>query len=197
MPRKRRYFYGLWLHLVVTAIGEPVELFLLPGADNDTGALQWYQFDLPEGATSVGDKAFNHYCIEDDLAAIGLHLAPLRKKNAKRAIPPWAMYWRQLVRHSIETVGSVLTDRFPKTIRAVSATGFELKTVLFVLAYSIDCLLVATWVTHIWVRVGDVAQRIWQCRCRQRPLPRMRSLHTLYATPNKRPSSWYVPQRCA
>lgn len=137
---KRRYFYGLRLHLLVTATGEPVEFFLLPGADNDTGALQWYQFDLPQGATIVGDKAFNHYAIEDDLAAVGLHLAPLRKKNSKRTIPPWATYWRQHVRQYVETVGSLLTDRFPKTIRAVSAAGFELKIVLFVLAYSIDCL---------------------------------------------------------
>ena len=85
---KRRYFYGLRLHLVVTATGEPVELFLLPGADNATGALQWYQFDLPHGATIIGDKAFNHYAIEDDLADVGLTLAPLRRKNSKRAIPP-------------------------------------------------------------------------------------------------------------
>jgi hypothetical protein len=89
---------------------------------------------------SAGDKAFTHYGIEDDLAAVGLHLAPLRNKNAKRAIPPWATSWRQQVRQGIETVGSVLTDRFPKTIHAVTATGFELKIVLFVLAYSIDCL---------------------------------------------------------
>jgi hypothetical protein len=140
LPSKRRYFYGLRLHLVVTAAGQPVELFLLPGADNDTGALQWYQFDVPHGATIVGDKAFNHYGIEDDLAAVGLTLAPLRTKNSKRAIPPWATYWRQYVRQHIETVDNLLTDRFPKTIRAVSATGFELKIVLFVLAYSIDCL---------------------------------------------------------
>ncbi len=140
VPSKRRYFYGLRLHLVITATGEPVELFLLPGADNDTGALQWYQFDVPCGATIIGDKAFNHYGIEDDLAAVGVTLAPLRKKNSKRAIPPWAAYWRQQVRQQIETVGSLLTDRFPKTIRAVSAAGFELKIVLFVLAYSIDCL---------------------------------------------------------
>lgn len=140
VPSKRRYCYGLRLHLVVTAMGEPVEFFLLPGADNDTGALPWYQFDLPDGATIVGDKAFNHYGIEDDLATVGLTLAPLRKKHSKRAIPPWATYWRQCVRQYIETVGSLLTDRFPKTIRAVTATGFELKIVLFVLAYSIDCL---------------------------------------------------------
>lgn len=128
------------LHLVVTATGEPVDLFLLPGADNDTGALPWYQCDLPRGATIMGDNACNHDAIEDDLAAVGLTLAPRRKKNSKRAIAPWATYWRQQVRQHIETVGSLLTDRFPQTIRAVSATGLERKIVVFVLAYSIDCL---------------------------------------------------------
>ncbi|MDQ5853830.1 MAG: IS982 family transposase [Chloroflexota bacterium] len=139
-PSKRRYCSGLRVHLLVTANGEPGEVFLLPGADNDTGALQWYQFDLPPGATIIGDNACNHSRREDDLAAVGLTLAPLRKKNAKRAIPAWATYWRQQVRQSMETVGSLLSDRFPNTIRAGSAAGFELKIGLFVLAYSIDCL---------------------------------------------------------
>jgi hypothetical protein len=37
------------------ATGDLVELFLVPGADNDTGAVQWYQLDLPLGASIVGD----------------------------------------------------------------------------------------------------------------------------------------------
>ena len=137
---QRRYFYGLRLHLVVTAAGQPVEFFLLPGADNDTGALQWYQFNLPAGATIVGDKAFNVYDIEDDLDLLGIALCPLRKKNSKRAVPAWETYLHALQRKYIETTGSLLLDRFPKTIHAVTATGFELKLVLFLLAYSVDCL---------------------------------------------------------
>jgi hypothetical protein len=140
IPSKRRYFYGLRLHLVVTATGEPVEFFLTPGEDTDTSGLQWYQFDLPAGATVLGDKAFNHYGIEDDLASVGIMLAPLRKKNSKRAIPPWETFVRSLARKYIETVGSCITRRFPKTIHAVTAAGFELKVVLFLLAYSIDCV---------------------------------------------------------
>ena len=140
MASKRRYFYGLRLHLVVTATGEPVECFLMPGAGSDTGALQWYQFDLPAGSTIIGDKAFNVYDIEDDLASIDIELAPLRKKNSKRAIPAWETYLRELQRKYIETAGSMITQRFPKTIHAVTAAGFELKIVLFLLAYSFDCL---------------------------------------------------------
>src|SRR5919202_585362 len=140
LSSKKRYFYGLRLHLVVTATGEPVEFFLIPGEESDTGALQWYQFDLPAGSKILGDKAFNVYDIEDDLASIGIELCPLRKKNSKRAIPPWEPYLRELYRKYIETTGSVIMQRFPKTIHAVTAAGFELKLVLFLLAYSFDCL---------------------------------------------------------
>ena len=141
IPSKRRYFYGLRVHLVVTATGQPVEFFLLPGADNDTGALPWYQFDLPAGARIVGDKAFTVYGIEDDLASVGIALCPLRKKNSKRSIPPWETYLRELDRKVIETTNSLVTRRFPKAIHAVTAIGFELKVVLFLLAHSIDGLV--------------------------------------------------------
>ena len=137
---KKRYVYGLRLHLVVTATGEPVEFFLTPGDESDTGAVSCYQFDLPAGSKLLGDKAFNVYEIEDALARIGLELCPLRKKNSKRAIPPWESYLRELQRKYIETAGSLITHRFPKTIHAVTAAGFELKIVLFLLAYSFDCL---------------------------------------------------------
>lgn len=141
IPSKRRYFYGLRLHLVVTKDGEPVEFFLTPGRDNDTGALQWYQFDLDAGAKILGDKAFNVYAIEDELAHIDIELCPLRKKNTKRTIPTWETYLRALYRKAVETAGSQITRRFPKTIHAVTAAGFELKLVLFLLAYSVDCLV--------------------------------------------------------
>ena len=124
----------------MTASGEPVEFFLTPGEESDTGAVAWYQFDLPAGSKILGDKAFNVYGIEDDLASIGIKLCPLRKKKSKCAIPPWETYLRELQRKYIETVGSLITQRFPKRIHAVTAAGFELKIVLFLLAYSFDCL---------------------------------------------------------
>jgi hypothetical protein len=64
IPSKRRYFYGLRLHLMVTKDGQPVEWFLTPGEDTDTSGLSWYAFDLPAGSQILGDKAFNHYAKE-------------------------------------------------------------------------------------------------------------------------------------
>ncbi len=96
LASKRRYFYGRRLHLVSTPTGAPVELFVRPGADNDTGALPWYQFDLPAGATIVGDNTFSVYASADDLHALGMALRPLRKKSSKRAVPAWETYLREL-----------------------------------------------------------------------------------------------------
>ncbi len=71
---------------------------------------------------------------------MGITLAPLRKENSTRAIPPWETYLRSVARKYIETAGSSITRRFPKSMHAVTAAGFELKVVLFLLAYSLDCL---------------------------------------------------------
>jgi len=54
---KKRYFYGLKIHLVVTKDGVPVEFFLSPGAFSDTSALDQFDFDLPSHSWIVGDKA--------------------------------------------------------------------------------------------------------------------------------------------
>ena len=90
---KRRYFYGLKIHLLVTVQGQPVEFFLTPGSCADVTGLQWFDFELPEGAEIYADKAYNDYRVEDELADLGIYLLPLRKKNSKRPHPPWLTAW--------------------------------------------------------------------------------------------------------
>ena len=135
-PSKRRYWYGLKLHLMVTQAGAPVEFFFTPAACSDTTALEDFDFDLPDNAFIVADKAYNYYLIEDNLADVDIVLAPLRKSNSKRPIKPWQRYLRQAYRKTIETTGSALERLLPKSIHATSQAGFELKAVLFVLALS-------------------------------------------------------------
>jgi hypothetical protein len=137
---KKRYFYGLKLHLLVTESGQPVEFFLTPGSCFDGEGLYWFAFDLPPGSQVVGDKAYNNYVLEDLLAEADLHLRPFRKKNSKRPVPPWVAYLQFHYRKMIETTGSLLTNLLPKKIHATSALGFELKVVLFVLACSLNYL---------------------------------------------------------
>jgi DDE family transposase len=139
---KKRYFYGLKLHLMVTKDGQPVEFFLTCGSFGDVDALKHYAFDLPEGSIIYADKADNDYEIEDLLQETAqLHLLPMRKKNTKRALPHEIVFVQQYHRKRIETVGSLIEQRLPKSIHAVTSQGFELKVALFVVAYSLDCYI--------------------------------------------------------
>lgn len=137
---KKRYFYGLKVHLLVTANAEPVEFFLTPGSVSDVKGLDYFDFDLPEGAQIMGDKAYTNYELEDVLKEADLHLLPMRKYNSKRPFPPWMRYLQAHFRKAVETTGSLLERLLPKSIHAVTAEGFELKLVLFVLALSISRL---------------------------------------------------------
>ena len=137
---KKRYFYGLKLHLMVTEDGKPVEFFLSPGSFFDGTGLYAFEFDLPEGAQVVGDKAYNNYVVEDMLKVAGIKLSPFRKKNSKRVVPAWVSYLQFHYRKMVETTGSLLSNLLPKKIHATSAAGFELKVTLFILACSINHL---------------------------------------------------------
>ena len=142
MPSKRRYFYGLRVHMLTNEAGLPVEVFFTPGCENDTGQLKNFAFDLPEGSTVYGDKAYNEYFTEDLLKeACGITLLPLRKKNSKRGVAAYVAYLQQYYRKRIETAFSSFERLLPKSIHAVTARGFELKVFLFVLACSFDGLL--------------------------------------------------------
>lgn len=141
MASRRRYFYGLKLHLLVTAQGQPVEFFLTPGRYADVTAMRWFDFELPEGAEIYADKAFNDYRFEDELKELGLGLWPIRKKNSQRPYPYWWTAWVSTKRKVIETTGSLLQRYLPKSIHAVTAAGFEMKVVLFVLGLSLHYVL--------------------------------------------------------
>ena len=140
MASKKRYFYGLRIHIMVTEQGEPVEFFLAPGACSDTKALRLYNFDVPEQSWITGDKAYNDYTIEDLMREAGVELLPMRKKNSHRPVPSYMTYLQASIRKIVETTGSLLERLLPKSIHAVTAKGFELKVALFVLACSINFL---------------------------------------------------------
>ena len=62
---KRRYFYGLRVHLVVTGAGEPVEFALAAGSEADMTIFKELELDLPEGSIICADKAYTDYDYED------------------------------------------------------------------------------------------------------------------------------------
>ena len=135
---KRRYFYGLKIHLVVTKNGQPVEFFLTPGADSDVGCLDLFDFDIPSGSEVYADRIYNNYVLEDVLHEAGILFSPLRKKNLNRQWEPWQHHWIHLHRKMIETTGSLIERLLPKSIHAVTSVGFELKVSLFILAMSFN-----------------------------------------------------------
>lgn len=135
---KRRYFYGLKLHLLISESGKPIEFFLSPGSVGDVSGLYGFDFDLPDGSLIVADKAYNVYWYEDILKEAGIHLVPIRKSNSKRPSKSWEKGLHHLHRQTIETSGSLISSRFPKSIHAVTAAGFELKIILFILAFSLS-----------------------------------------------------------
>jgi hypothetical protein len=137
---KRRYFYGLRLHLVSTASGEPVEFTLAAASEADISLFKELKLELPEGALICADKGYTDYHYEDLLEDAGLHLKAQRKKNSKRPMPLWEEFLGKPIRQYIETVFSKLSAMFAGRIHAVTPRGFELKIVCFVLAFSIQCL---------------------------------------------------------
>jgi hypothetical protein len=138
---KKRYFYGLKLHLLTTETGKPVEFLLSPGSVADVSGLYGMDFDLPEGAIILGDKAYNIYWLEDIIAEVGLKPLPVRKKNSKRPLESWERGLQLQCRQAVETAGSLIERKLPSSIHAVNAEGFELKVKLFVLGLSLGHLL--------------------------------------------------------
>lgn len=136
---KKRYFFGLKEHLMVTTDGHPIECFFTPGSVADVTMLPFFTMDLPAGSHVHGDKAHSWYAEEDFLLeAADIHLCPARKKNSLRSVPPYVTYWRELMRKRIETAISQIQGLFPKSIHAVTPAGFQLKAFLFVLAYAVS-----------------------------------------------------------
>ena len=135
---KHRYFYGLRIHLVVTATGMPVEFELAPGSVSDIRAFKSFDLDLPAGATVYADKAYTDYLWEDLLAEVQeVNLVAVRKSNAKRIMDGCVRYICQHVRKRIETSFSQISGRFARFIRAVTPQCFELKCFLFVWSLAI------------------------------------------------------------
>lgn len=123
---KDEKFFGWRLHLLCTTEGIPVSFTLLPAAFHDLTPLYELTVELPAGVVLYGDKAYNSGPDEAWLAAEGVRLIPVRKKNMR----PHALlddYLLHRYRHGIETVNSQLESMGLERLRARTNAGFELK----------------------------------------------------------------------
>jgi hypothetical protein len=136
---KKRYFYGIKVHLISTKDGIPVEFVFMPGAANDVRGLNALPLNLPPGSELYADAGYTDYNIEEDVEETSeFSLKVMRKKNSKRKDLPWNQYVKQHIRHYIETVFSGITCAFPKFIHAVTYEGFLLKVQAFIFAFTIQ-----------------------------------------------------------
>lgn len=135
---KKEYFYGLKVCLVVTTLGQPVELSLVFGATADVRALKCMDLNLPENVTVFGDSGFLDLDFEAALREeAGIELIVPRRKNMEEQLDPIVAFICKTVRKQVETTFSQLTERMARSIHAVTPRGFELKVCLTVLAFSL------------------------------------------------------------
>lgn len=141
IANKKRFFYGIRVHIVATTNQEPVEIVFAPGSENDSRAFKRFDLDLPSNSTIYADKAYNSYFDEDFLKENDINFVAERKLNTKRVLNGCLRYLQSYWRKRIETTFSRITAFFPKKIHAVTSRGFELKAFLFILAYSLSLVI--------------------------------------------------------
>jgi Transposase DDE domain len=138
---KRRYFYGIKVHMIATTNREPVEVVFSPRSYADCSVFKSFPLGLPSGSSLFADSGFTDYNYEDLVnEALDIDFLVARKSNSKR---PHCLFIESLIssgRKTIETTFSQITNLFPKKIHAVTAHGFELKVFCFILAYSFSLL---------------------------------------------------------
>ena len=136
---KQEYYFGVKLHMVCDVNGRPVQTLLTPASENDIKAFRKINFSLPVNSAIYADKAYNDYKYEDRLIQEKqIHLMPIRKKNSKRKGGGFLAKIRRKKRKIIETAFSCIEKLMPRSIHAVTKAGFELKIMLFVLAYAFN-----------------------------------------------------------
>jgi hypothetical protein len=136
----RRFYYGIKVQ-VLTLNGTPVEFCITAGSEADVRALHALPLAVAPESSIYADAAYTDYRVEDLLFHTeGVHLAVQRKKNSKRADPPYRDFLKQHLRKGIETTFSQIKARFPRHIHAVTDKGLMLKTALFVISHTFDAL---------------------------------------------------------
>jgi hypothetical protein len=127
--------------IVSVCKGIPIEILFTPGSENDTRAFKRFSFDLPKESIIYGDRVYNSYEFEDFLADHAeIYLIAQRIKNSKRPLREEWRYLQSRMRKKIETVFSQITGLYPRKINAVTAKGFGIKILNFVLTYSFNLL---------------------------------------------------------
>lgn len=135
---KKQFFFGLKVHMIVSAEGIPIEFVFTPGGESDIRGLHRLKVGLPENSLLFGDKAYTDYALEDFLmSGPKICLVAKRKKNSRRKHDPDKEWLLSITRNRIETTFSSIASLMPRWIRARTERGFCLKLMFFILACTI------------------------------------------------------------
>ena len=136
---KRRYFYGVKVHVITTDAGLPVEFAFMPGRASDVRGLDVLALALPAGSEVFMDSGYTDYSAEDAADEVDrVKFSVCRKKNSLRRQEPWLEYYKVLMRKRIETAFSQITAMFPRHIHAVTLKGLLMKVSFFIIAFTLD-----------------------------------------------------------
>lgn len=136
---KRVYFYGFKVAVLTTEDGFPIEIAFIPGSYFDTNFLNNMYLNIQEGASIFCDSGFQNYEVEDVAKELDhCNWETCRKKNTQRGDIYGISLWKKSKRRLIESVFSVITGNFPKSIHAVTINGFLIKCYLFIFAYGVE-----------------------------------------------------------
>jgi hypothetical protein len=109
-----------------------------PGREADMTGLKALSPPLPEGSVRYAEAAYTDYEGEERWAETEqVQLRAARRSNSKRPHPSWQQFLIQPFRKGVETTISQITERFPKSIHAVTAQGVALKVLLFVFTHTL------------------------------------------------------------
>ena len=137
-PTRQHYFYGIKVHVLINKNGCPKEIVFTPGSEHDMKAFKRFSLDLPTGSIIYADRAYNNYDWEDFLKnEVEINMIIERRKCSKRSLTTEREYLLRRIRKKIETSFSLITGLFPRSIKAVTSVGFEIKIFNFILAYTI------------------------------------------------------------
>lgn len=132
---KKEYFYGVKATVITNLSGHPLKMIIAPGSEHDLPALKVLDPRcLPKGSTLYGDSAYTDYEYEDQMLEEGIRMAIDRKSNSTRPYELEDYTNLRTHRKTIEDTFSVTTNLMPKKIHAVTARGFELKIINFIIA---------------------------------------------------------------
>lgn len=136
---KREYFYGFKVHLITTAQGLPIEYLVTAGSVHDNTAFQGMAIDLPAGSDLYGDAAYLNQEIKDlllDFKGVTLKAATKRNTLIRNT---WAdELENRYYRKRIENTFADITAKFPRKLHAVTAKGFLLKILCFIIMFILD-----------------------------------------------------------